>query len=158
MRFYENPLKTSENRLKTRSWYIPEGSEYCGLNGEWRFAYFENGDKAGDITEWESITVPSCWQLNGYGNPNYSNINYPFPCDPPYVPDINPVGVYERSFQVTDGSLETYLVFEGVSSEAEVYINGRYVGFTQGSRLMAEFDISEFVSSGTNADGPTCIA
>lgn len=150
MRFYENPLKTSENRLKTRSWYIPEGSEYCGLNGEWRFAYFENGDKAGDITEWESITVPSCWQLNGYGKPNYTNINYPFPCDPPYVPDINPVGIYERSFQLTDGSLDTYLVFEGVSSEAEVYINGKYVGFTQGSRLMAEFDITEFVSSGTN--------
>ena len=132
-----------------RSWYIPEGSEICPLNGEWRFVYFENGDRVDEITEWGNITVPSCWQLEGYGKPNYTNINYPFPCDPPYVPDINPVGVYERSFQVTDGSLETYLVFEGVSSEAEVYINGRYVGFTQGSRLMAEFDISEFVSSGT---------
>ena len=150
MRRYENPLKTSENRLRPRSWYIPEGSEICPLNGEWRFVYFENGDRVGEITEWGNITVPSCWQLEGYGKPNYTNINYPFPCDPPYVPDINPVGVYERSFQVTDGSLETYLVFEGVSSEAEVYINGRYVGFTQGSRLMAEFDISEFVSSGTN--------
>ncbi|MEE1239977.1 MAG: glycoside hydrolase family 2 TIM barrel-domain containing protein [Acutalibacteraceae bacterium] len=150
MRKYENPLKTSENRLKTRSWYIPEGSEKCDLNGEWHFKYFENGDKAGEIEEWDNITVPSCWQLKGYDNPNYTNINYPFPCDPPYVPDINPVGVYERSFQLTDGSLDTYLVFEGVSSEAEVYINGKYVGFTQGSRLMAEFDITEFVNSGTN--------
>lgn len=150
MRKYENPLKTSENRLKQRSWYIPEGSEKCDLNGEWRFKYFENGDKAGEITEWDNITVPSCWQLKGYENPNYTNINYPFPCDPPYVPDINPVGIYERSFQLTDGSLDTYLVFEGVSSVAEVYINGKYVGFTEGSRLMAEFDITEFVSSGTN--------
>ena len=150
MRKYENPLKTSENRLKQRSWYIPEGSEKCDLNGEWRFKYFENGDKAGEITEWDNITVPSCWQLNGYENPNYTNINYPFPCDPPYVPDINPVGIYERSFQLNDGSLDTYLVFEGVSSVAEVYINGKYVGFTEGSRLMAEFDITEFVSSGTN--------
>lgn len=150
MRIYENPQKTSENRLKNRSWYIPEGSELCHLNGEWRFVYFENGDISGEIEEWGTIEVPSCWQLKGYGNPNYTNINYPFPCDPPYVPDINPVGIYERSFQLTDGSLDTYLVFEGVSSHAEVYINGKYAGFTQGSRLMAEFDITRLVSSGTN--------
>lgn len=150
MRLYENPLKTSENRLKARSWYIPEGSELCSLNGEWRFAYFENGDRAGEIEEWENIEVPSCWQLKGYDNPNYTNINYPYPCDPPYVPDINPVGIYERSFQLTDGSLDTYLALEGVSSHAEVYINGKYVGFTQGSRLFAEFNITDFVSSGTN--------
>ena len=151
MRIYENPKSTSENRLNARSWYIPEGScKQIMLNGEWRFAFFENGDRAGNIEEWETIEVPSCWQLKGYENPNYTNINYPFPCDPPYVPDINPTGVYERSFQIEDGSLETYFVFEGVSSEAELYINGKYVGRTQGSRLTAEFDITEFVSSGTN--------
>ena len=70
MRKYENPIKTSENRLKQRSWYIPEGSEFCGLNGEWRFKYFENGDKVGDIEGWDNITVPSCWQLKGYEKPN----------------------------------------------------------------------------------------
>ncbi len=151
MRIYENPNSTSENRLKSRSWYVPEGScKQIMLNGEWRFAFFENGDRAGDIEEWETIEVPSCWQLKGYENPNYTNINYPFPCDPPYVPDINPTGVYERSFQIEDGSIETYFVFEGVSSEAELYINGKYIGRTQGSRLTAEFDITEFVSSGTN--------
>lgn len=151
MRPYENPQKTSENRLKCRSWYIPDsGCKQIMLNGEWRFAFFENGDRVENIEEWETIEVPSCWQLKGYESPNYTNINYPFPCDPPYVPDINPVGVYERSFQIEDGSLETYFVFEGVSSEAELYINGKYVGRTQGSRLMAEFDITEFVSSGTN--------
>lgn len=150
MRLYENPQKTSENRLKQRSWYIPEGSELRPLNGEWRFVYFENGDRAGEPAEWGRISVPSCWQLMGFDTPNYSNINYPFPCDPPYVPDINPVGIYERDFYLTDGSLDTYLVFEGVSSEAEVYINGKYAGFTQGSRLMAEFDISEFVFTGAN--------
>lgn len=151
MRSYENPQKTSENRLKPRSFYIPEGvAEKYDLNGEWRFVYVENGDKAGEIEEWGTIEVPSCWQLKGYGKPNYTNINYPYPCDPPYVPDINPVGIYERSFQINDGSLDTYLVLEGVSSDAEVYINGKYVGFTQGSRLMAEFDISKYVSSGTN--------
>ena len=94
MRLYENPQKTSENRLKQRSWYIPEGSELRPLNGEWRFVYFENGDRAGEPAEWGRISVPSCWQLMGFDTPNYSNINYPFPCDPPYVPDINPVGIY----------------------------------------------------------------
>ena len=150
MRKYENPLITSENRQKPRSWYKPDGSEFCSLNGNWNFKFFEDGDMAGEITEWESIEVPSCWQLKGYENPNYSNVNYPFPCDPPYVPNINPMGVYERTFELTDTSLISYLVFEGVSSMAEVYINGKYVGFTQGSRLMAEFDITEFVNSGIN--------
>lgn len=151
MRIYEDPQKTSENRLPQRSYYIPEGLAGClSLNGEWRFAYFENGDAAGEITEWATVPVPSCWQLQGYGNPNYTNVNYPYPVDPPFVPDINPLGVYERSFELEDGSLDTYVVFEGVSSSAELYVNGKYVGFTQGSRLQAEFDISSYVSSGTN--------
>ena len=151
MRTYENPQKTSENRMKARSWYIPSGKcSYQLLNGSWRFAYLENGDMADEITRWVNIDVPSCWQLRGYENPNYTNINYPFPCDPPYVPDINPVGVYEREFFIESLEDKHYFVLEGVSSVAEVYINGRYVGFTQGSRLMAEFDISEFVLEGSN--------
>ncbi len=135
MRLYENPKKTHENRMKTRSWYIPKGSELVDLNGQWRFAFFENGDRVKEIDKWDSIEVPSCWQMKGYENPNYTNINYPFPCDPPYVPDINPVGVYEREFYITDGSVKTYIAFEGVSSHAEVYVNGKYVGFTQAMTL-----------------------
>ena len=151
MRKYENPKKTSENRMKTRSWYLPEGAaKTIPLSGEWRFAFFENGDAAFTPETWGTIEVPSCWQLKGYEHPNYSNINYPYPCDPPYVPDLNPVGIYERSFVLEDGSLDAYLVLEGVASMAEVYLNNQYVGFTQGSHLFAEFDISEFVSSGTN--------
>lgn len=150
MRFYENPLKTSENRLKPRSWYIPEGAEYLNLNGEWNFAFFENGDKVKEVEKWDKITVPSCWQLEGYETPNYTNINYPYPCDPPYVPDINPVGVYERKFEITENDRNSYLVFEGVSSVAEVYINGKYVGFSQGSHLMAEFDITDYLQKGSN--------
>ena len=150
MRIYENIQKTSENRMKPRSYYIPEGAQFCNLNGEWRFAFFNNGDKVKEVEKWESITVPSCWQLKGYENPNYTNVNYPFPADPPYVPDINPVGVYERDFNLECDGLETYFVFEGVSSHAELYINGKYVGFTQGSRLFAEFDISKYVMPGKN--------
>lgn len=152
MRFYENPLKTSENRLYPRSYYIPMGkSEYMLLNGKWNFKYFSRDiDYCGDIDEWDEITVPSCWQLLGYENPNYTNINFPYPCDPPYVPNDNPCGVYERNFEIKDLWGKCYFVFEGVSSCAQLYINGKYVGFTQGSHLQAEFDITPFVKQGKN--------
>ena len=150
-RFYENPKCTSMNRLKPRSYYIPGGKAvYTLLNGMWDFAYFENGDTAGEPEKWDSIPVPSCWQLYGYDNPNYTNINYPFPCDPPFVPDINPAGVYQREFMVDDVSKQTYIVFEGVCSCAEIYINGKLIGFTQGAHLQAEFDITPYVNKGKN--------
>ena len=104
MRKYENPRLTSENRCTPRSCYIPGGrSEYYLLNGDWRFAFFDRDiDVPLQIKEWDTIPVPSCWQLHGYENPNYSNINYPYPCDPPYVPDDNPCGVYEREFELAE--------------------------------------------------------
>ena len=152
MRIYENPLKTSENREPQRSYYIPSGvSEYQLLNGEWNFAYFKRDiDVPEKIEKWNKISVPSCWQLQGYDNPNYTNINYPYPCDPPYVPDDNPCGVYKREFEIKDKWGRVYFVFEGVSSCAFLYINDKYIGFTQGSHLQAEFDITDCVVSGTN--------
>lgn len=152
MRVYENPEKTSENRLPARSYYIPKGkSEYTLLNGEWDFAYFERDiDVPETIKNWDSISVPSCWQIFGYDNPNYSNINYPYPYDIPFVPDDNPCGVYQRDFEIKEKFGRVYFVFEGVSSCAFLYINGAYVGFTQGSRLQAEFDVTDFVNKGVN--------
>lgn len=152
MRIYENPEKTSENRLAPRSWYIPGGkSEYTLLNGDWRFAYYDRDiDVPETITQWDTIPVPSCWQLHGYENPNYTNISYPYPCDLPFVPDDNPCGVYEREFTVSNKWGKLYFVLEGVASCAFVYINGRYVGFTQGSHLQAEFDITDHVNQGIN--------
>lgn len=136
MRFYEDLGHLSENRLPQRSYYIPEGAaEYLPLNGKWKFAYFENGDRAAEPCEWGEIPVPSCWQLQGYGYPNYTNINYPYPCDPPYVPMVNPLGIYERDFTLNSRNKRHYIVLEGVSSCAEVFINGGYVGYTQGSHL-----------------------
>ena len=102
------------------------------------------------IEKWDKIPVPSCWQLQGYENPNYTNINYPYPADPPYLPDDNPCGVYNREFTVDKKWGRLYFVFEGVSSCASLYINDRYVGFTQGSRLQAQFDITDFISDGKN--------
>lgn len=152
MRIYENPQATHENRCPPRCYYIPAGSsEYTLLNGIWNFAYFEcDIDVPEVISDWDQIPVPSCWQLYGYDNPNYTNINYPFPYDPPYVPNHNPCGVYQREFTVNEKWGKIYFVFEGVSSCAFLYINGHYVGYTQGSHLQAEFDISDYVNKGVN--------
>ena len=150
MRFYEDRQKTSENRLSPRSYYIPQNkSEYLLLNGEWRFKYFPVEAFKTEPTEWDTIPVPACWQLYGYESPNYTNINYPFPVDPPYVPDENPCGVYERDFEIKKWG-RVYFVFEGVCSCAVLEINGKYVGYTQGSHLQAEFDITDFVVDGKN--------
>ena len=151
-RFYEDPQKTSENRLSQRAYYIPEGkSEYRLLNGDWRFAWFARDyEIPKEITRWDSILVPSCWQLYGYENPNYSNLNYPYPCDPPYAPDENPCGVYERDFTLQSLWGRVYFVLEGVATCGVVYVNGAYVGFTQGSHLQAEFDITDYVQEGEN--------
>lgn len=152
MRNYENPRVTSENRCAPRSYYIPGGkSEYHLLNGTWRFAYYSRDiDVPEQIDLWDTIPVPSCWQLHGYEDPNYTNINYPYPCDPPYVPDDNPCGVYEREFWLEKKWGKVYFVLEGVSSCAYLYVNGDYVGFTQGSHLQAEFDITDKIREGSN--------
>ena len=152
MRFYANPLKTSENRLPQRIYYIPvNDGAYTLLNGIWRFRYYSRDiDLNNDISSWDEIDVPSCWQARGYENPNYTNVSYPYPVDPPFVPDDNPCGVYEREFEVANIENRTYFVFEGVSSVASLYINGKYVGFTSGNHLQSEFDITDYVKKGTN--------
>ena len=152
MRLYENPEKTSENRLAPRSAYIPGGcSEYRLLSGTWRFAYYDRDvDVPETIEKWDTIPVPSCWQLHGYENPNYTNQNFPFPVDMPYVPDENPCGVYEREFTLENKWGRVYFMLEGVASCAFVYVNGSYVGFTQGSHLQAEFDVTDYVNQGIN--------
>ena len=152
MRYYENPEKTSENRCKPRSYYIPSNpGAYTLLNGLWRFKYYARDiDVQESIVDWDTIDVPSCWQVRGYEEPNYSNVAYPFPVDPPYVPTDNPCGVYEREFEVTNTENRTYFVMEGVASSGRVFVNGKYVGFTTGNHMQAEFDITDFVVKGTN--------
>jgi len=151
MRFYENLQKLHENILPQRSYYIPENKDgLIDLNGIWQFEFFECDtkdlcDKSGEID------VPSCWQSRGYEKPYYTNVTYPFPIDPPFVPNINPMGVYSRNFEVFDLTRKYYIVFEGVSSCLELYINDNLVGFSQGSRLQAEFDISEYIRKGVNS-------
>ena len=166
MREYERLDKISENREAPRAYYIPydslekalkgvrEDSEfYCLLNGNWNFRYFESDyDVPDKIENWATIPVPSCWQLHGYDQIGYTNVNYPFPVDPPYVPDINPCGIYNTSFQIDSAwqNRKTYIVFEGVCSCVYLYINGEYVGYSQGSHLQAEFEISKYLKTGEN--------
>lgn len=149
-RKYEDLQHISENRLKQRAFYIPENEgAYTLLNGIWDFSFYEN-DYDDAPAKTDKIDVPSCWQCRGYEKPGYTNVVYPHPVDPPYVPNQNSMGVYSREFDIGNIQNKHYIIFEGVSSCVELYINNVYVGYSQGSRLQAEFDISKYVVPGRN--------
>jgi beta-galactosidase len=144
-----------------RSW-LRSDAPSLSLNGLWRFRYSASASALADVSQaelddsgWDTITVPSHWQLAGYGAPAYTNVQYPFPVDPPFVPDENPTGDYRRTFAVppgfTDGTGRAVLRFEGVDSAFTVWVNGVEVGRSTGSRLAAEFDITRALAgSGDN--------
>lgn len=148
---YENPEFLQENRLRQRAYYIPENDgAYISLNGIWDFSFYERDFD--DMPQSEgTIDVPSCWQCRGYEKPYYTNVTYPFPVNPPYIPNENPMGVYKRSFEIEETDKKYYIVFEGVDSCLELYINDQYAGYSEGSRLQAEFDISDLVKKGENS-------
>ena len=157
VRKYENFNYIHENTMAPRAHYIPydslekalEGDKsqsefYTLLNGEWDFAYYSRDiDCPKTITDWDKVTVPSCWQTTGYEKPYYTNVNYPYPVDPPYVPDDNPVGVYRRiiNLDANKAKMENYLIFEGVSPCVELFVNGEYVGFSTVSHSTSEFKV-----------------
>ena len=106
-----------------------------------------------DDGAWDTIPVPSCWEFEGYGTPIYINVRYPFPANPPFVPhDWNPVGSYRTRFTVPEtwDGRRTFIVFEGVKSAFYLWINGREVGYSQGSMTPAEFDITGYIEPGRN--------
>jgi len=166
MRSYENLNLIQENREPQRSYYIPydtlekalegnkEKSEYYKLlNGQWDFAYFKRDiDVPEVITKWNKIPVPSNWQMHGYDAPYYTNVNYPYPVDAPYVPDDNPCGVYAMDFILDKKWVDrdTYIIFEGVNSCLYLYVNDEFVGSSQGSHLQSEFNISKYIKEGNN--------
>ncbi|HZL10325.1 MAG TPA: glycoside hydrolase family 2 TIM barrel-domain containing protein [Prolixibacteraceae bacterium] len=135
-------------------------SGMISLNGEWDF-HFEADSKnrpmdffSGEekITGWDKIEVPSCWEMKGYGTPIYTNIVYPFPNNPPFIKRTNPVGSYFRTFELPEdwNGKQIILHFGGVSSAFYVWVNGQIVGYSQDSRLPAEFDVTEKVQEGKN--------
>lgn len=130
------------------------------LNGDWQFLYMKapeyspEGFSEPDFldTEWDTLKVPSCWEMKGYTNMHYTDVWYLFPINPPYVPSENPTGIYRRTVTIPetwDGK-KKILRFEGAGSAYDVWVNGRHAGYSKGSRLSAEFDITEFTYPGKN--------
>ncbi|CAD6564330.1 MAG: hypothetical protein ASARMPREDX12_002627 [Alectoria sarmentosa] len=144
---YMNERVFQRNRLPPRAYFLP--AEHLSLSGKWRFHYasspLELEPDLLDDGAWDLIDVPGHWQLQGYGHPHYTNIDYPFPTNPPFIPSENPTGLYETDFSIPNRWQHEGLYrlrFEGVDSAYHLWVNGKKVGYSQGSRNSAEFDIS----------------
>lgn len=131
--------------------------QWVSLDGEWRFGFFDRPDAVPDAfwaqpQVWPTITVPGIWQTQGYGRLQYTDEEFPFPVDPPHPPQVNPTGAYQRSFRLEPEDLERQIVlrFDGAESFLDVAVNGQPIGFSKGSRLAAEFDITGAVRAGEN--------
>ena len=155
---WEDPAVNAENRLEARAWVSPGEAFVRSLSGEWEFAW--EGSSNGNVATNEPskiatpfrIDVPSCVELKGWGVPHYTNIRYPFPKTPPKIdPTYNPTMLYRRRFDVPDSWTGRRIVlrFEGVASCAEIWINGKRVGYFEDARLPSEFDITPYLSSTT---------
>ena len=147
-------------------WLDPDGARFLSLNGVWNLNYVDDPSKrpgekefwgdAADVSGWDTISVPSCLEMKGYGDPYYINVNYPFSDNPPYITMKNglprPVASYRRTFTLPEGweTMRTFLHFDGIYSAAYVWVNGRYVGYTQGANNDAEFDLTKVVRTGVN--------
>jgi len=172
-REWENLSCLHIGRLPARASYIPYESAMTArtgkrgrsphvqtLNGSWKFRYYRSVREVDshfyetetDVSGWDDLIVPSCWQTNGYDQLHYTNVNYPIPYDPPFVPDDNPAGTYVRDFNLPEAwtKKQTRIVFEGVNACFYLWVNGRFVGYSQGSRIPAEFDLTPFVAAGRN--------
>lgn len=166
MIFHENEQQLHVGTLDKRCFFIPflreqdpfADRELSGrfelLNGEWDFRYYESiidmEDDFISVPFEKKIPVPSNWQLHGYDKPHYTNICYPIPYDPPYVPDDIPVGIYSRGYDYSPDGLSRILVFEGVDSCVYLYVNGEFAGYSQVSHSTSEFDITPFLREGGN--------
>ena len=152
-------FSSKENALGAYDW--KQSDAYKSLNGTWHFYYTDSVQgRPEDFYEndfslkgWDTIVVPSNWELQGFGLPIYTNIVYPFPKNPPFIPhSINNVGSYKRNFEIPSGwkNKDVYIHFAGVSGAMYVYVNGNEVGYSEGSKTPAEFNISKYITSGKN--------
>ena len=172
-RYYENLSVLHENTMPARAYYIPaskrmdnlvehreESDRMQLLNGTWKFQYFNSiydiqdsfFEKNYDTENFDEIQVPSVWQMTGYDTHQYTNIRYPFPFDPPYVPQDIPCGAYVHNFEYSrdEKASKAFLNFEGVDSCFYVWINGSYIGYSQVSHMTSEFDVTDVLQDGTN--------
>lgn len=167
----EQALHADADR-RVKAWLEPQSSMYQSLDGTWNFAFIPKGDAvvlnegydACKLALTDKIPVPSCWEMQGYDRPIYCNVEYPHGNTPPYIKarpgyndggknyEINPVGVYGRSFDIPAEwtKQKTIIHFGGIYSCARVWVNGKYVGYTQGANNVTEFDLTPYVKAGTN--------
>lgn len=173
-RYYEDLSVLHENTMPARAYFIPaskrmdnlvehreESDRMQLLNGTWKFQYFNSiydvqepfFKKDYDTENFDEIQVPSVWQMAGYDTHQYTNIRYPFPFDPPYVPQDIPCGTYAHTFvyHKDENAPKAFLNFEGVDSCFYVWINGSYVGYSQVSHMTSEFDITDLLRDGENS-------
>ena len=172
-RYYEDLDFLHENTMHPRAYYIPashrmedlveyrEASDRVQmLNGMWKFRYFESiydvkdafYESGYDTSDFDEIPVPGVWQMAGYDTHQYTNIRYPFPFDPPYVPQDIPCGAYVHTFSYAKDKKapKVYLNFEGVDSCFYVWVNGTYTGYSQVSHATSEFDVTDVIEEGEN--------
>ena len=172
-RHYEDLNVLHENTMPARAYYIPasvrmdtlvesrENSDRLQLlNGTWSFRYYNSiydlqdafYEADFDVSSFDRVKVPGVWQTAGFDSHQYSNIRYPFPFDPPFVPQDNPCGAYVHEFVYIKEAAapKAYLNFEGVDSCFYVWLNGTYVGYSQVSHCTSEFDVSGVIREGTN--------
>lgn len=156
---WEDHRITGIGRREARTAFYKDSQKKISLNGEWDFKYVdapelspEGFEQSGACEGWDKIDVPSVWQLRGYDKMHYTDVLYPFPVNPPHVPDENPTGIYKKTVVLDEQWMEkdTVLKFHGVDSAFDVWVNGKHVGFGKVSRLPSEFDITGFVKIGEN--------
>ena len=172
-RYYEDLSVLHDNTMLARAYYMPASKRMDDLvehrelsdrmqllNGTWKFQYFDSIYDMKDafyedgysVESFDEIAVPSVWQMAGYDTHQYTNIRYPFPFDPPYVPQDIPCGAYVHTFDYArdDAAPKAYLNFEGVDSCFYVWLNGTYVGYSQVSHMTSEFDVTDVLREGEN--------
>ena len=172
-RHYEDLKIMHENTMPSRAYYMPASHDMGPLvedrfssdrvicmNGTWEFQYFNSiydlqekfYEQGYDCSRFTQVEVPGVWQNYGYDSHQYTNVRYPIPLDPPYVPQENPCGAYVRKFyyEIPEKEHRAYLNFEGVDSCFYVWVNGKYVGYSQVSHATSEFDVTEVLKNGEN--------
>ena len=175
-KYYEDPKTLHLGTMPYRAYYIPFETDRSAaeiletsreaskkvtmLSGDWKFRFYNNRFDADEnfiqpefqADGFDTIPVPSCWNILGYEINQYTNVNYPFPYDAPYMPEENPCGAYIKKFHMEEAKLagKNFLNFEGVDSCFYVWVNGKFVGYSQVSHSTSEFDISDFLQKGEN--------
>lgn len=170
---YENLQVLHENTMPNRCYYIPASKEmhtlvenreqsdrFQLLNGQWKFKYYNSiydlqekfYETDVNVTDYDTVSVPGTWQMSGYDAHQYTNIHYPFPFDPPFIPQDNPCAAYVHEFEYgrCEEAPRAYLTFEGVDSCFYVWLNGEYVGYSQVSHATSEFDVTDKLVDGKN--------